>query len=49
MPQQPQQPDEPDDRNPEDPVELTDEEWTDLYGGMDDFDDHLDHDYSMND
>jgi len=37
-----------DDVNQEDPVDLTSEEWSEFYHKLDDYEDYLDHDMSMN-
>lgn len=37
-----------DDVNQEDPVDLTQDEWYEFYRKLDDYDDYLDHDMSMN-
>ena len=36
------------DTDQENPVDCTSEEWKEIYEEMDDFEDYLDHDYSMN-
>ena len=37
-----------DDLNQEGPVDLTQDEWYEFFHKLDDFDDYLDHDMSMN-
>ena len=43
----PRDPDFEDDRDQNNPVEMDLDRWAEFYAGLDDFEDYLDHDHSM--